>query len=109
MVPNLPNIILKDCSPQAKKFCYSFSLLEYLTAVKITHLILSINGMALKLIDSMYKVRAAAKQTATDKLRKILTRKNKSKNRFNSKPQRIKPAKGRKLTGGGNNHYYWVT
>ena len=27
--------------------------------------------------------------------------KNKSKNRFNSKPQRIKPAKRRKLTGGG--------
>ena len=49
----------------------------------------------------MYKVRAAAKQTATDKLRKILTRKNKSKNRFNSKPQRIKPAKRRKLTRGG--------
>ena len=49
----------------------------------------------------MYKVSAAAKQTATDKLRKILTRKNKSKNRFNSKPQRIKPAKRRKLTGGG--------
>jgi len=31
--------------------------------------------MALKLIDSMYKFSAAAKQTATDKLRKILTRK----------------------------------
>ena len=62
---------------------------------------MSINGMALKLIDSMYKVSAAAKQTATDKLRKILTRKNKSKNIFNSKPQRIKPAKRRKLTGGG--------
>ena len=56
--------------------------------------------MALKLIDSMYKFSAAAKQTATDKLRKILTRKNKSKNRFNSKPQRIKPAKRRKLTRG---------
>ena len=58
--------------------------------------------MALKLIDSMYKFSAAAaKQTTTDKLRKILTRKNKSKNRFNSKPQRIKPAKRHKLTGGG--------
>ena len=48
----------------------------------------------------MYKFSAAAKQTATDKLRKI-PRKNKIKNRFNSKPQRIKPAKRRKLTRGG--------